>query len=89
VAPANVIIQFVQYADSGTTDQFGKQIPEAQTVGEGDVWVLTAGGLVPGRWHKANNEAITTYTDVDGKPIDLTPGRTWVALPLAGGASRF
>lgn len=89
VAPANVIIQFVQYADSGTTDQFGKQIPEAQTVGEGDVWVLTAGGLIPGRWHKAAVETVTTYTDVDGKPIDLTPGRTWVALPNAGGATRL
>lgn len=89
VAPANVVVQFVRYVDSGTTDQFGKQIPEAETVGEGDAWVLTAGGLIPGRWHKANNEAVTTYTDIDGKPIDLTPGRTWVALPAAGGATRF
>ena len=38
-------------------DQFGTPIPEAQLVGEGDVWVLTAGGLVPGRWHKPSLEA--------------------------------
>ncbi|MDP1821042.1 MAG: DUF3048 domain-containing protein [Acidimicrobiales bacterium] len=89
VAPANVIVQFVSYASSGVNDQFGKPIPEAQLVGEGEAWVLTAGGVVVGRWQKPALEAITTYTDVDGNPIGLTPGRTWVALPSAGGASRL
>jgi len=89
VAPENVIIQFVSYASSGVNDQFGKPIPEAQLIGEGDAWVLTAGGIVLGRWHKPSLEALTTYTDVDGNPIGLTPGRTWVALPSQGDASRL
>lgn len=89
VAPANVIVQFTDYASSGVNDQFGNPIPEAQMVGEGEVWVLTAGGLVQGRWHKPALEAVTTYTDVDGNPIALTPGRTWVALPPPGGATRL
>ena len=89
VAPENVIIQFVVYASSGVNDQFGKPIPEAQLVGEGDVWVLTAGGIVLGRWQKPSLEAVTTYTDFDGNPIGLTPGRTWVALPSRGDASRL
>ena len=89
VAPANVVIQFVQYASSGVADQFGNLIPEAQTVGEGEVWVLTKGGIVVGRWHKATYGAVTTYTDADGKPILLTPGRTWVALPQPGGGQRL
>ncbi len=89
VAPANVIVQFTEYASSGVNDQFGNPIPEAQMVGEGDAWVLTAGGLVAGRWHKPALEAVTTYTDVDGNPIALTPGRTWVALPPPGGGTRL
>lgn len=89
VAPANVIIQFTPYASSGVVDQFGKPIPEAQMVGEGEAWILTNGGLVAGRWHKPALEAVTTYTDVDGNPIGLTPGRTWVALPSAGDAVRL
>ncbi len=92
VAPANVVIQFVEYAPTDVTDQFGVLIPEAQLVGEGDVWVLTGGGtpgLVQGRWHKPALEAVTTYTDVDGNPILLTPGRTWVVLPSPGGATRL
>ncbi|MFZ6002798.1 MAG: DUF3048 domain-containing protein [Actinomycetota bacterium] len=89
VAPANVIVQFTPYASSGVNDQFGKPIPEAQMVGEGDAWILTNGGVVVGRWHKPSLEAVTTYTDVDGNPIGLTPGRTWVALPPPGGATRL
>ena len=88
VAPPNVIIQFVQYASSGTNDQFGVPIPEAQLVGQGDAWVLTAGGLVAAHWSKPSLSDVTTYTDVDGQPIGLTPGRTWVALPTPGGATR-
>lgn len=88
VAPANVIVQFVAYAATDVPDQFGVPIPEAQLVGEGDAWVLTAGGLVVGRWHKPALDAVTTYTDVDGNPIGLTPGRTWVALAQAGNAVR-
>lgn len=94
VAPANVVIQFVDYAPTDVGDQFGVPIPEAQLVGEGDVWVLTGGGtqpagLVQGRWKKPSIEAVTTYTDADGNPILLTPGRTWVVLPTGGGAARL
>ena len=89
IAPPNVIVQFTPYASSGVNDQFGVPIPEAQMVGDGDAWVLTNGGLVVGRWHKPAIDAITTYTDVDGNPISLTPGRTWVALPPPGGANRL
>jgi hypothetical protein len=88
VSPPNVVIQFVDYVGSEVTDQFGKPIPEAQLLGEGEVWVLTGGNLVTGRWHKPSLEAVTTYSDAAGQPIGLTPGRTWVALPSPGGAVR-
>jgi hypothetical protein len=94
VAPANVIVQFAEYRPTDVADQFGVLIPEAQLVGEGDVWILTGGGrvqpgLIEGRWHKPSLDGVTTYTDVDGNPILLTPGRTWVALPPPGGATRL
>jgi len=89
VAPENVILQFVTYAPTDVADQFGVRIPEAQLIGEGDALVLTAGGQIPARWHKPSLEAVTTYTDVEGNPIPLTPGQTWIALPSPGGASRL
>ncbi|MGH9003939.1 MAG: DUF3048 domain-containing protein, partial [Acidimicrobiia bacterium] len=50
VAPANVVVQFVEYRDTGLRDASGAPVPEAQIVGEGDAWVLSGGHLVPARW---------------------------------------
>lgn len=85
VAPENVIVQFTPYVSSGVNDQFGVPIPEAQMVGEGDVWVFTNGGVVMGRWRKTSVDQPTQYLDVDGNHIRVNPGRTWVALPQPGG----
>jgi Protein of unknown function (DUF3048) N-terminal domain/Protein of unknown function (DUF3048) C-terminal domain len=86
IAPENVIVQFVSYAPTDVNDQFGNPIPEAQTIGSGEAWVFTQGGVVKGTWQKTDAAAVTTYTDAQGNPILLAPGRTWVALPPAGGA---
>jgi hypothetical protein len=55
-------------------------VPEAETVGDGDAWLLSDGKAEPGRWHKADPDSPTTYTTADGQPLRLTPGRTWVEL---------
>ncbi len=87
VAPQNVVVQFVDYVDTGYVDVSGSAVPEANLVGEGPVWVLTAGHLIEGRWAKPTLEAVTQYLDASGSPIGLTPGRTWVALAPPGGAT--
>ena len=80
VTPANVVLQFVTYHDTGQVDSTGTAVPEADVVGEGDAWVLTGGMLIPCRWSKASDTDITHYTDASGAPVKLTPGRTWVEL---------
>ena len=52
-------------------------------VGEGDAWILTAGQLIEARWSRPDHGSVTTFT-VDGEPVGLTPGRTWVAVPQTG-----
>ncbi len=84
IAPENVIVSYTPYASSGTNDQFGVPIREAQLVGEGDALILTGGQALPARWVKPSLEAPTQYLDLAGAPIRLTPGRTWVALPEPG-----
>lgn len=84
--PANVIVQFVDYVDTGLVDLAGTPVPEASLVGEGDVWVLTDGHLVGGRWKRDTLEEPTRFLDADGEPIALTPGQTWVALVPPGRA---
>jgi hypothetical protein len=86
VASANVIVQFVDYRDTGLRDSSGAVVSEAQVTGEGEAWVLTGGQLVPGRWSKVSDEALTRYTDSTGADIRLAPGRTWVELARPGTA---
>ena len=86
VAPRNVVVQSVNYCDTGFRDQSGAAVPEAELVGEGEAWVLTDGKVVRGRWRKPTPEAVTAYLDPTGAPIRMTPGTTWIALSRAGKA---
>jgi hypothetical protein len=77
IAVPNVIVQLVQYGS-----RFGN--PEAELVGEGDVWVFTRGEVIKGRWRRASAGEVTRYLDDTGADILLTAGRTWVELPSVG-----
>lgn len=83
----NVVVQFVTYHNTPYVDQSGAPVPEADLVGEGDVWVLSDGKVVKGRWKRASPDEVTSYVDAAGAPIRLTPGRTWVELPIPGAAT--
>jgi hypothetical protein len=87
VAPQNVVVEIVDYANTGYVDVSGAPVPEAQLVGSGECWVLTNGVLIKGTWTKFAADAVTTYTDAAGAPIKLTAGRTWVELAPNGGAA--
>jgi hypothetical protein len=87
VAPANVVVQFVSYVDTGQRDRSNTAVPEAQLVGSGEAWVLTGGSVVKGSWSKPSPDAVTRLTDGAGADILLTPGRTWVELAPAGAAA--
>ncbi len=87
IEPANVVVQFVDYTNSGFVDVTGSPSPEANLVGEGEAWVLTGNQLVRGRWSRPDLATPTSYTDSAGAPIALTPGRTWVELAPPGSAA--
>lgn len=76
VAPANVVVQFIEYA--GTTGVL---------VGGGEAWVFTGDQLVTGTWHRPDSTTPTAFVDAAGAPIALLPGRTWILLPPPGGAT--
>ncbi|HEV7864849.1 MAG TPA: DUF3048 domain-containing protein [Acidimicrobiia bacterium] len=80
VTPANVVVQFVTYHDTGQVDSSGTAVPEADVIGEGDAWVLTGGMLIPCHWSKASDTDITHYTDASGAEVQLARGKTWVEL---------
>ena len=81
VAPPNVVIQFTTYGTSSAD----ARSPEAETVGSGEAWVFTDGHVVRGRWERPDKFRPAVLV-ADGRPIRLTPGRTWVALARPGTA---
>jgi hypothetical protein len=74
ISPTNVVVQFTNYTGEG----------EAQTVGEGDVWVFTDGTLRTGKWVRPDKAQPAKYVDASGNPILLRPGRTWVEILPVG-----
>lgn len=86
VAPPNVVVQFVDYVDTGLVDLAGTPVPEASLIGGGDVWVFTDGHLLGGRWQRDGLDTPARYLDAGGAPIALTPGPTWVILVPPGAA---
>lgn len=84
VTTENVVFQVVGYRNTGLVDTSGAAVPEAELVGEGEVWVLTAGRLIKGRWSRPSEAQTTAYTYPSGEPIRLTPGRTWIELVPLG-----
>ncbi|MEE2768384.1 MAG: DUF3048 domain-containing protein [Actinomycetota bacterium] len=81
VAPPNVVIQFTSYSTSAAD----ARSPEAVTVGSGEAWVFTDGHMIVGRWERPDRSHPAELVS-GGKPIRLTPGRTWVALARSGTA---
>jgi hypothetical protein len=86
VAVPNVVLRMTPYVDSGVRDSAGAVVPEAETVGAGDAWLLSGGRAQPGRWEKTSDEAVTTFTGTDGEPLRLLPGRTWIEMLPPGAA---
>lgn len=89
IGATNVVVRLTEYRDTGLTDSAGSPVPEAVTVGEGDVLVLSDGKAQSGRWHQPTMGAPTTYTDAEGNELRLKPGKTWVEVLPPGTAEPY
>ncbi len=77
VTASNVVVMITEYGRSSADPRS----PDAHTVGEGELFVYTAGQVVWGRWSRTAEDRPATLTDLAGNHILLTPGTTWVELP--------
>ncbi len=80
ILATNVVVMFVEYRPSPAD----ANSPEAQTVGSGEVWIYTNGTLQIGTWERPDLMQPWTFTNLEGDPIELTPGNTWVELARSG-----
>jgi Protein of unknown function (DUF3048) N-terminal domain/Protein of unknown function (DUF3048) C-terminal domain len=83
VSAENVIIQFCQYR----TSPADPKSPEAVTVGYGEAMLFSGGKVVSGTWERGEPGAPAIFKDSSGKPMELSPGRTWIELARANDTS--
>jgi hypothetical protein len=87
VAPQNVVVMEIDHDRSG---QRGRSVPHAVVTGSGPVTVLTQGHAIRGTWARPTLGHPLRLVAADRRtPIKLTPGKTFVELPIRGGASFF
>lgn len=80
ISTHNVVVLECEYR----TSVADSRSPEAQTTGSGPAWVYAAGRMIEGTWSRADEKSPWTLTSLDGEPIELQPGRTWVELIRTG-----
>ncbi|MDA3039905.1 MAG: DUF3048 domain-containing protein [Actinomycetota bacterium] len=84
VSAANVVVAAVAEAATGMTDSVGTPVPEFVFVGTGPVSVFSEGRRIDGIWTRSTLPSAVVLTDAFGTVIELSPGRTWVELVVAG-----
>jgi hypothetical protein len=83
----NVVVLRVNLVNTGTVDPAGNPVPETQLTGSGQALVASGGHSIGATWTKPSGGALLALTGVDGKPITLAPGNTWIELvPNGSGA---
>ena len=81
VEPENVIIQQVPlWLTEFEEDSLGNRSLWISTTGSGPATIFRDGHRLEAVWTRADVKDITRFHDVDGKTVQLRPGRTWVHL---------
>lgn len=76
ISAVNVVMLVCKYQPS----QVDANSPEAQTIGNGPVYVVSNGQKVSGRWTRETNDTPFQLLDDNGVVIALQPGNTWIEL---------
>lgn len=83
VTTDNVVIEIVRYRYGRYAESPGATGDvESQTRGSGPGYVLRNGTVTAVTWHRHSLVNPDTFTNAQGKPVMLTPGRTWVEMLL-------
>jgi hypothetical protein len=85
LSAANVVVLSVTIGSTGLHDVLGNSSPLDITTGSNPVWVFRNGRVIKGTWHRPKVTSPLSFKTKAGKPIHLTPGRTWVELLPSSG----
>jgi hypothetical protein len=80
LSAVNVVVLSVTIGSTGLHDVLGNSSPLDITTGSNPVWVFRDGKVITGKWHRSKVTSRLKLRSKGGKPITLSPGRTWVEL---------
>jgi hypothetical protein len=78
--PTTILIQKVKIVPSIYGDKFGGVTPHSLTIGSGAGYLLRDGEYFAANWSRPDAQSATTWTAVDGTPLNFARGQVWVAL---------
>ena len=55
------------------------------TTGSGDATIFQNGGVIQGRWSRADKDSELKFVDASGNEIQLNRGQTWITLYPSNG----
>ena len=74
-----VVMKMRRYFKSDPSGQ-GSTVPAMETVGKGEAFVFSNGGVVGGTWERGSQTDSFFLSTSDGVEIVMPPGRVWIEL---------
>lgn len=75
---STVVIAMVVPYSLGALDSSGAYYSNYGVIGSGPVDIFQDGNVLAGTWTKKSSDSQITFTDANGQPIKLNPGKTWI-----------
>ena len=80
LAAANVIVVYATYQESSAKDVNGQPTFNIVSTGEGRAQIFRDGIAVEGKWIRPTREAFLRLVHLDGSPVPLRVGQSWVEM---------
>jgi hypothetical protein len=77
---ANVIVHYTVYQETDVKDVNGIPTFNIVSTGEGRAQIFRDGVVIEAKWSRGQVKDFLKYTYLDGSPVPLRPGQTWVEV---------
>lgn len=85
ISADSVVVVWVDTLTTGRVDSAGSPVPDYQVTGSGAAIVFRDGEAFEGEWERETQDDFFSFEDLDGNPMALPPGRTWIHItPFSG-----
>lgn len=80
LAAANVVVHYAVYEETDVVDVLGAPTFNVVFQGEGRAQIFRDGVMIEAKWLKPDVQDFVKYVYLDGSPVPLRPGQTWIEV---------